>query len=444
MQQRTIKKLAFFLFLILLISGSFFWTAIGLSFCLYLTLDFSRRIGEEVPIPQLMLLIAALQWILGPWIDYITPETHYLYHMYVPEETYMTYVVPCLFAMQLGISSFTKKTPIDHVALGSIRITNEHPYLPYYLIILGLTVPLIGLFFPMQLAFVFYLLANVKYIGLIYLMFSSSKNKWAIFIGVMLLTLASSVATGMFHDFFLWGILSYTFICREFKMSFTVRLTSILIGALLIITVQAIKPKVRDLTWKGHYQGSELGLFLTLSINEWQSGSILNPSNQNELNVRLNQGWIISKIMNHVPKNESFAKGSTITEAIYATLIPRFLNPDKAIAGGRKNFTKYSGLQLSEGASMGISLAGEGWANYGYFGGIFFLFFWGLFVGWFWLFLQRKSNIIPTLLIWSPLIFQQVIKAETELLDVLNHLVKSAILVFTLLWILKKQFNINV
>ena len=97
---------------------------------------------------------------------------------------------------------------------------------------------------------------------------------------------------------------------------------------------------MRDIVWKGNYQGSELGLFIALSTQEWQSGTILTPTNQNEMNVRLNQGWIISRIMWHVPEKEPFAEGATIIEALNATLVPRFLNSDKAIAGGRKNFIK--------------------------------------------------------------------------------------------------------
>ncbi len=428
----------------MLSTSSLFWSAVGIAYCSYLALDFNRRIGDEIPIPQLMLLIAAMQWILGPWLDYITPETHYLYYMYVPENEYMAFVVPGLLAMHLGIHYFTKETPIEQVSQAAARLTANYPRLPYILIVGGFVLHYISPYFPVQLAFVFYLLTNIKYIGVIYLMFSDKNNKWPIFLGVMLLTLISSIASGMFHDFFLWAVLTFTFVAREFKMAYFTRFIALIIGALLIITVQAIKPKVRDIVWKGNYQGSELGLFIALSTQEWQSGTILTPTNQNEMNVRLNQGWIISRIMWHVPEKEPFAEGATIIEALNATLVPRFLNSDKAIAGGRKNFIKYSGQQLNSGTSMGISLAGEGWANFGYWGGILFLGVWGLFVGWFWRFLQQKSVLYPTILIWAPLIFQQVIKAETELLDVLNHLVKAAILVFLLLWLIKKQFKVTI
>lgn len=442
MTHNTIASLSIGLSLFLILFGFQLWTAIGLSYCIYISLEFIRRMGNEIPIPHMMLLIASMQWILGPWIDYITPETHYLYHMYVSEDVYMSYVVPCIIAMHIGIQVFAKNISLNTIGANANAIIEKHKSIPYILILGGFAMPFIAPYMPTQLAFVFYLLTNIKYIGAIYLMFSNNKNRWFVFTGIMLITLTTSMAAGMFHDFLLWGILSFTFISHEFKLNFISKFTFLVIGAFLIITIQAIKPKVRDFTKNG-YVGNELALFFALSVEEWQSGRITTPTNQNELNVRLNQGWIISRIMLHVPKKEPFANGSTITEAISATLLPRFLSPDKAISGGRKNFMRYSGLELNKGTSMGISLAGEGWANFGYYGGIIFMLGWGLFVGWFWRFINTKTAIYPTLLIWSPLIFQQVIKAETELLDVLNHLVKAAILVFIILWIIKKQWRIS-
>ena len=39
------------------------------------------------------------------------------------------------------------------------------------------------------------------------------------------------------------------------------------------------------------------------------------------------------------------------------------------MAGGRENFRKFTGLNISDGTSMGISIAGEGYANFGWAGG---------------------------------------------------------------------------
>ena len=422
-----------------------FWTALGLAYCAYIVIDFTKKLGNSLPIPETMLMIAAMQWILGPWIDYITPETHMIYRMYVPQDDYMGFVVPGLLAMHWGVFLFWKgNEDFDALAAHATSFTEKYPSFPYLLIVAGFAIPYIQSFLPSSIGFVLYLLANVKYIGAIYLLFSKKSNRWPVFIGIMTITLIGAIASSMFHDFLLWGILTFTFVCRELKLSFTAKIAALIIGSFFVITIQAVKPKVRKIAWStGVSQGGELVLFYTLSVDEWRKGTIVNPTDQNDMNVRLNQGWIISKLMSWVPRHEPYAEGSTITEAINASFVPRFLSPNKAIAGGKKNFEKYTGHKL-EGASMGISLAGEGYANFGRFGGILFMFGWGLFVGWFWKKIHEKSINYTTLLLWSPLVFQQVVKAETELLDVLNHFVKAAILVWLLLYFLRAQFRIHI
>ena len=52
--------------------------------------------------------------------------------------------------------------------------------------------------------------------------------------------------------------------------------------------------------------------------------------------VRINQGWIIAKVMDNVPSREPYANGETVKNAIIASIFPRFVDPDKAIAGGHE------------------------------------------------------------------------------------------------------------
>ena len=89
---------------------------------------------------------------------------------------------------------------------------------------------------------------------------------------------------------------------------------------------------------------------------------------------------------------------------------------------------------------MGMSLMGEAYANFGKMG-ILFLGFWGFVLSGFWNFLIRKSKKKIIILFFLPLIFLQVVKAETELVVVLNHMVKASILVAGVLWLSKGFLN---
>jgi hypothetical protein len=400
--------------------------------------------GKTIPIIDLMTVLAALQWIVGPFIDYHNGITHYKYHMYIPEARYMSYVVPAVIAFRLGTHFFNSRSDLEKIEQKVTQLLIVYPCLPYLLIVSGLIAPFLSKITPASFNFVFFLLSNLKYIGIIYLLFSDSSNRWTIFLITMIFTTTASIASGMFHDLLLWAMLSFTFVARELHLKLSTKLIFAIIGIFLVITIQSVKQQYRKIVWEKGYKGNKTALFLGLVSEGWSSGSIVTPTSDAEVNVRLNQGWIISSVMNNVPQKEPFANGKTIIEGIQASLLPRILVPNKKIAGGRENFEKFTGQKLSKGTSMGISLAGEGYANYGQLGGILFMFFWGVFVSWMWKKLKDWSRFYPTILMWSPIIFLQVIKAETEFVVVLNHLLKATILVMGLLWFIKNIWKVRI
>lgn len=425
-------------------TGMQIWTMVGLAYTFFITVDFLRKLGNTIPIPEIMLLIGAFQWILGPWIDYITPETHYLFYMYVPEDTYMAYAVPCVLAMQLGISIFNQSVSLPELEAKVRKISCQFPSLSYWLIAVGFMSTVVGKFLPASLGFVFYLFSNIRYIGIMYLLFSNSRYKWPVFGGVMFLTFILSIAAGMFHDLLLWLIFFFSFVAKSLNLSFFRKIIFFVLGIFFVITIQNIKGSLRDVVWYGqHADKGGVALFFQLAEDEWSSGTMFSPGSINELNVRLNQGWIISRIMYNVPEYVPYGEGETIIEALNAALVPRFLAPNKPIAGGKAVFEEYTQHELGN-ASMGVSLAGEGYLNFGTWGGIAFVFAWGVFVGLVWKLLINLSFTYSTIMIWSPLVFQQVVKAESDLLDVLNHLVKTFILLLIILYMMKKVLRISI
>ena len=180
-------------------------------------------------------------------------------------------------------------------------------------------------------------------------------------------------------------------------------------------------------------------------LNENLSNDLLfDDYSISQLNVRLNQGWHISSVMSNVPSFEPFANGKTIINGIYSSFLPRFLIPDKKIAGGRENFLKYTGEQLGESTSMGISLIGEGYANFGELGGAVFMFIWGVFLLLYWRKLFKLNSNHPIIVFFIPLLFLQVVKAETEFLVVFNHIVKASFTVWLFFIICRRFLNLKI
>ncbi|MFN9036730.1 MAG: hypothetical protein ACK5YO_10575, partial [Planctomyces sp.] len=101
--------------------------------------------------------------------------------------------------------------------------------------------------------------------------------------------------------------------------------------------------------------------------------------------------------------------------------------PDKKTAGGRENFRRFTGLEIADSTSMGISPLGEAYANFGSMGGIVLMAgFGGLFAASYAV-AMRFTVTRPSFFFWMPVIFYQAIKAETEFAVVLNQLTKGAI-----------------
>jgi len=225
-----------------------FWSALGLVATAIFFWDFTRKTGETIPITELMVLLAALQWIVGPYIDYHNGVDHYKYKMYVPEDVYMAFAVPVVLAFKAGISVFSTDVYLVNLKVSIIKLLNKHPRLPYLLVALGLLAPFVGQFFPAGLGFVFFLLSQVKYIGALYFILSGHPNRWPIFIGLMILSAMGSIASGMFHDLLLWSILTLSFIFHEFKSGFWPKLVILVIGGMFALTIQSVKQQYRTLS----------------------------------------------------------------------------------------------------------------------------------------------------------------------------------------------------
>lgn len=412
------------------------WSIIGLVAVFFVFTLFLKRIGKTLPILELLLLLAGLQWIVGAFIEYRTDFSHYKYYMYVDETVYMSYVVPAFLVFSYFILVFNNRHRLEVIPVKAFRNISNYGL---KILLFALIIDLITPFISVELGFFIYLLSSLKYVGAIILSYSKVRwHRYLLFVSLIYL-LIESLNKGMFHDFLLWSIFFYLFWAHQKKPSQKLTLIIIVVGFLVSTGIQIVKSDYRSFVWSG-YSGNKISLFLDILTTKLSGGFIDNSDERSSINVRLNQGWIISAIMYKVDKTKTLGNGETIITAIKSAMLPRFLFNDKAVSGGRYNFMKYTGLNINENTSMGLSLVGEFYANFGYLGGIISLGFWGLFLKIIWnIFLKTASKNL-LIIVLLPIIFFQVVKAETELLTVLNHLIKSSIFVLILL-VIYNLFN---
>lgn len=417
--------------------------ALGITFGAFVSfLDSSK---DNLPVLNFVFFVACIQWLLGPFLDYVFFNSHYRYQMYVEAEEYFGLLIPASLALWAGLSLVKSSINIEDVRQYIQVKADQQPGLPMGLIIIGFVSELAGPFVPPALRFVLFLMSSLKYVGLLYLIFSKSEKKFVMLLAVVGFAIANAIFLGVFHDLLLWSAFIFIYMANYFQLTMRTKIVAILVGLISIFLIQIAKSEYRKIIWSGSFTGSHSEVFTTMIGKEL----ITEPGTDGESNfhnlvIRMNQGWIISRIMYHIPVYEEHAEGETIEEAIYASLLPRFLNPNKKKAGGQENFERFTGYQLMSGTSMGTSVVGEAYANYGENGTILFMFLYGLLLAFV---LKKILNLSasgnPTLILWVPLIFLQVVKAETELVVVLNHLVKAAIFVFAVYWISRKVFKVE-
>ncbi len=397
--------------------------------------EFQKRLDQGVPLLQLTALIAVLQWLFGPALNYSTTLEFGRYAMYVPEDQYFRFAIPATafyVALMLATGASVKQANLLQM------VDRKH----FITIGILLNLAALGADFMAprvggSLAFLMHLISQLRYVGAIYFLFSRHHLR-LIFVAASCVQLVSgSVGSGMFHDLILWLAILFCFWFAQRKWSVPMKLFFLTVSFLGLFTIQVVKQEYRQEKRKGH-NPSLVNLmveYMTPGGNAWESDTL------SLVVTRLNQGWIISAVMKHVPDHEPFAEGETIKDAVMTSIVPRMLWANKKTAGGRENFRRFTGLQIANTTSMGISPLGEAYANFGETGGILFMVFFGTLFSLTYYGTLRYTLKHPTFLFWIPLIFYQAIKAETELLVIINQLTKGAVVAFSCHFLIQQVFR---
>lgn len=393
--------------------------------------EFVKRMDQGLPLMQVAALLAVLQWLVGPWLTYHVDFFYSTYIMRVPSDVYFSFAFPGTAAFVVGLLA----VGVSARQRGLMLNLDRSHFMQLGIILAGLGFAG-GLGAKLLsgggLAFVFYLLSQLRYVGALYFIFSRHPLRW-ICAGLSIFPLLTgSAATGMFHDLMLWMgiIVCYWYALRRRKLWITI--CFLFFGLAGAFTIQGIKRSYRDKVWNDE-KGS-----LTEEVRNFWARPQAMVSEETLANgiIRLNQGWIVAAIMQNVPSQEPYAMGDTLGDALEAALIPRLISEDKTMAGGRVSFRRFTGLPISDTTSMGLSLLGESYANVGAVAGILVMLLSGGVMSLAYGFCLVWSTKHPTFYFWIPVIFCQTIKAETDLVTVLNHVTKGSIVAFGLYWLI--------
>ena len=397
-------------------------------------------INYVIPIRYLFGTLMCLQMFVGPILAFNGFDKYqpYNYQMKVPEIEYFSFVIPAVALFILGLHFKAGRLKGELWNINSInKFANEHSHIPYLFIIIGFISSFISEYFSGSgIKFFFYVVSNLKFVGAFMLILSDKKLKILPLIIVAGSIISSSLAGGLFHDLIIWSIFLGTAFCIRFKPTSVIKLGFFILFVLITIIIQQLKGGYRSALL---YQSQGIATLTKAYEKTEAQNELFNLTSLAKSSIRINQGFIITNIMKKVPNEVPFSNGAELREILEAAFLPRILAPNKLKAGDQTIFTKYTGIQLGIGTTMGLSSVGDAYLNFGIFFGSIFMLSLGLLYNEVLKALYKYSKNFSILLIFTTVVFYFPIRPDSELQTNLGHLVKSLVIIFAVFTIWRRQ-----
>jgi hypothetical protein len=209
--------------------------------------------------------------------------------------------------------------------------------------------------------------------------------------------------------------------------------------------LQAVKHTYREIVWddKNTEEVSLGGLmFDQMSEMDRELFKLMGSG----LNVRINQGWIISHGMNNLGNKSEF-NSTYLKKEVLGIILPRFIYPDKVKAGSHEKFKLFTGWKLADGVAMNLGIIGDAFLNFGKRGGVLFCLFLGIFLGYLHKIYSNNLLKYPDLLIWSVLFYFMLMRAGNEFYMIFNWYVKTGVITLLFFYFIRpiwiKQFELK-
>ncbi len=303
-----------------------------------------------------------------------------------------------------------------------------------YLLIWGLFCSFIAPFAPDSVSFFITLFFWASFAAILYIYFSPKLSyRKPVLIAFVFFILIQALQLGMFTILAYMGMTIFSFVFLGKHSSMLRKTVVFAISLFALLLIQSVKTVYRDYTWRGKagVEESKTALFTNLISEKLSSPSeLFNVNAMFPIYMRTNQGFNVALVMRKFPAVKQFDYGDNLLLALAASLVPRFLWPDKPEAGGKFNMYYYTGYKI-KGWSTNVGPLGEAYGSFGVTGGIVFMFLLGLFIRWAYSIVFRISRTMPLLIFWLPLLFFQVsYSAENDTLQILNSLTKGALFIY--------------
>ena len=245
----------------------------------------------------------------------------------------------------------------------------------------------------------------------------------------------SALGNAMFGQLLMWFLL---FVLGSFEFrpqSLARRIVFIACGFICVLALQASKQTYRGELHLGRNSG--LSTFYDALV---QGGRTLTDESsmrffQVNAHMRLNQGRILSHVIEKCDREGIRENGKRLGTNILASVVPRIIWKDKPMAGGDVNIQKYTSVNLNSNTNMNISPLGDFYIDFGPFWAIIFSGVFGFLIRSLMRSLMQLYENDDRWLPFIPFLLSGVLVIETDFLSVLNFTVKSMLFLSFCLWI---------
>lgn len=401
-----------------------------------------RDFGIQIPIFRFLLTLNYVQIALTPLqyyfydLDFSSIGTRF--SMNLPESDYFPYVISYLLFMELAFS-LVKSSNIRLERTYAIIREHTEPYvkLGYRLITVGVIASVIHPFIPFSLQFISLLLSNLYIIGAL-VIYNTNYKKANMVMGIIVLWLIiNTLREGLFINLFVWLTFIAHYVNKKYTINLIKKISVVVTLSILVLIINISKYQYRKEVWLGDNNRSAFR-FIELMYEAGQDRNVF-ESGLTALSVRLNQGFLLSQIMDQ--KNNDKITYTYLNQELIGVLLPRFIYKNKLTVNSAEKVSSYTNLPINRGVALSVGIHGDGYANFGFYGGLIFSFLFYVIMFQLYKFLCSKSIKFPILVFFVPYIYFYLVRPGSEFYIVTNWIVKSCILIVLLVLIFPKCFR---
>jgi hypothetical protein len=432
-------KYFFILFLFFYFINLELYFSFSLTIFLFILTRFLIISNTSFAFREFVLLLYALNYLVSPSISFLLGERVIAYNLKLTPEAYFNLAIPGFFLFFAGL--FIIKTSLFSPKIISINIyTIINENLLKKITILAIIFSQLTLFVPGELAFVVYLFSLIQYVSAFSLFALNPKKNFVWPSITLLFVLYESFLDGMFHDAIIWILFFGIIFIYIIKPTLKLKLVFFFIAIILILFIQSIKQSYRQEIWSGEKKAS-IALASQVGYSKSKTDIIIGEENLILSLIRSNQAWIFASTVDNMDRNKNFQGLSNVYKYLEASLLPRFLSPNKIKSGDKEIFNDFSGHSIDKDTSMGLGIFADGYIAYGTVGVYIFGFALGLIFALTFKIVEAWTKISPFYVFLIFPLLSYAVRPDCELQTIINHLTKGILFYGLLVWYTKDKFR---